>query len=91
LRYALDFQSKQRNIILNSDTKKEITCLVMGPNVKENSFGSDNWKSGDIKISGNLIDHIEYDNGIKIEKYRLEKTDIQIAPNPYLIKDVFFR
>ena len=41
------------------------------------------------EISGD--DYIEYDNGIKIEKYRLEGKDIQIETNPFLIKNTFFR
>lgn len=91
LRYAMDFQSTKRNIPVVSDTKKKITCLLIGPNVKENPYGSDNWKSGDIKISGKKIDDIEYGNGIKIEKYELTEKDINIKSNPFLIKDTFFR
>lgn len=91
LRYAMDFQSTKRNITVNPNSKKKVTCLLIGPNVKENPYGSDNWKSGDIKISGKMVDGIEYGNRIKIEKYELEEKDINVEVNPYLIKDTFFR
>jgi hypothetical protein len=91
LRYALDYQATKNNIKLGFDKKNNVTCLLIGPNVSENPYGSENWKSGDIRISGELVDYIEYGNGIKVEKYLLEDKDINISPNPLMIKDIFFR
>jgi hypothetical protein len=91
LRYALSYQSLSQHIPIYLDTKKSTTCLLFGPNVKENLYGSDNWKSGDIKISGFPVESMEYGNGIKVEKYILSLKDQQISPNPNLIKDTFFR
>lgn len=91
LRYALDFQAKTRNITILPDQKNTTTCLLLGPNVKEHPYGSDNWKSGDIKISKSPAKSIQYGNGLKVEKYELSLTDLTVAPNPNLIKDTFFR
>lgn len=44
----------KNNNLFNGKT----TCLLIGPNVKENPYGSDNWKSGDIKISSKLINFL---------------------------------
>ena len=89
LRYAIEYEDKLKDLALNQ--KKPITCLVMGPNVVENKYGSDNWKSGDVKISGKMVEAISYKNGIKIEKYQLDPQDMAIKSNPNLIKDTILR
>ncbi len=91
LKYALDYQSSQKNITLFPYQKKRITCLVIAPNVKENPSGSDNWKSGDLKIIGKPVTIQKYQNGISVEKYLLTDQEVAVPVNPNLIKDTFFR
>lgn len=100
-RYALDFYQKKINKKVYPYQKKAITYLVIAPPPiygrdpnsiwYQKNTNSDIWKINDIKITKEPVNKILFDNGFIIEKYILSDEEIKIAPNPYLIKDIFFR
>ena len=49
------------------------------------------WKMGDVRIDKNADEVIKFNNGFSIEKYILTDKEIEVEPNQYLIKGIFFR
>lgn len=100
-RYALDFYQKKINKKVYPYQKKAITYLVIAPPPVygrdpnsiwyQKNTNSEIWKINDIKITKLPTTKILFDNGFIVEKYILSDEEIKIAPNPYLIKDIFFR
>lgn len=91
LRYAIDFLKIKTKINANLNKKLPTTCLVMGPNSKENNWSRENWKDSDIKIYKIPTESKLFGNGILMEKYDLTNEEQKVEPNPLLIKDIIFR
>jgi 4-amino-4-deoxy-L-arabinose transferase-like glycosyltransferase len=101
-RFALNFYQKR-----NKDTrvypyqKKAITYLIIAPPPAygkdpnsiwfQKNTNSKLWRSNDIRITKEPESKITFENGFVIEKYRLSDAEIKVEPNPFLIKDIFFR
>lgn len=100
-RYALNFYQKHNQKKAYPYQKKSVTYLVIAPppvyGKDPNSIwyqkntNSELWKSNDIRINREPESKILFENGFVIEKYSLSDEDIKVEPNPYLIKDIFFR
>lgn len=100
-RYALNFYQKNKNKKVYPYQKKEVTYLIITP---PPVYGKDPnsvwyqkntnrnlWKSNDIRIAKEPESTVLFENGFVIEKYRLSDEETKVEPNPYLIKDIFFR
>ncbi len=101
-RYALDFYQKRfKNKKVKPYEKKAITYLVIAPPPYygkdpnsiwyQKNINSTSWKSNDVRLNKKPQDIILFENGFVIEKYQLTDEEIKVEPNPYLIKDIFFR
>ncbi len=99
-RYALDFYQKKNKKVYPYQ-KRKVTYLVIAPPPiygrdpssiwYQKNTNSKLWKINDIKITKNPIFKVSFENGFIVEKYDLSEKETQVAPNPYLIKDIFFR
>lgn len=91
LKYAMDYEQRfyQTKSVLNE--KKEITCLLMGPNVAENPEGQMNWKRSDVRLEKEPVLKKQFGNGIVVEKYELDKKEREVASNPNMIRGLEFR
>ena len=101
-RYALNYYQKK---ILEKKVypyeKKTVTYLVIAPAPEygkdpnslwyQKNTNSGIWRSNDIRISKDPDFKFVFENGFVIEKYNLSDEETKLAPNPYLIKDIFFR
>lgn len=101
-RYALDFyQKRMKDKKVSPYQKSEMTYLLIAPPPEygrdpnsvwyQKNTNSTKWKSNDIKITKNPASVVSFKNGFFIEKYNLSDEEISVMPNPYLIKDIFFR
>lgn len=101
-RYALNFYQKRHLAKkVYPYQKKAVTYLVIAPPPEYGSdpnsvwykknTNSSTWKSNDIRISKKPELTITFSNGFIIEKYSLSAEEIKVEPNPFLIKDIFFR
>lgn len=101
-RYALDFYQKQNTKKrVTPYQKQRITYLIIAPPPEygkdpnsvwyQKNINSNSWKINDVKITAEPLSKISFKNGFVIEKYHLSEDEIKIEPNPYLIKDIFFR
>lgn len=101
-RYALDFyQKRMKDKKVSPYQKSEITYLLIAPPPEygrdpnsvwyQKNTNSTKWKSNDIKITKNPVSVVSFKNGFFMEKYNLSDEEISVMPNPYLIKDIFFR
>lgn len=91
LRYMMDHLKIKEDVIGDLNVKKEITCLLMGPNSIENNWSRETWRESDVKIKTKPAELKLFGNGILVEKYILSAEEQKIAPNPFLIKDAAFR
>lgn len=101
-RYALNFYQKRNKERQVYPYKKEpVTYLVIAPPPVygkdpnsvwyQKNTNSKIWKSNDVRISKEPETKILFDNGFIVERYQLSDEEIKVEPNPYLIKDIFFR
>lgn len=100
-RYALNFVQKKLGKKSYPFSKKKITYLVIAPPPEygkdpnsiwyQKNTNSSIWKSNDLRITRNPDTIISFNNGFIIEKYNLSDEEMKIEPNPFLIKDIFFR
>lgn len=101
-RYALNFyQKNHQEKKVYPYKKKSVTYLVIAPPPVygkdpnsiwyQKNINSKLWKSNDIRINREPESKILFENGFVIEKYSLSDEEIKVEPNPYLIKDIFFR
>lgn len=101
-RYALNFYQKQDlQKEVHPYLKREIIYLLIAPPPEygkdpnsiwyQKNTNSNIWKSNDVRITGNPDTIISFKNGFVIEKHKLSDQEIKVDPNPYLIKDIFFR
>lgn len=101
-RYALNFyHKKNQNKKVYPYQKRPVTYLIIAPPPEygkdpnsiwyQKNINSKIWKSNDIRITKDPISIVSFKNGFTIEKYHLSDEEIKIEPNPYLIKDIFFR
>lgn len=100
-RYALDFYQKNSVKRVTPYQKQKVTYLVIAPAPEygrdpnsiwyQKNTNSAIWKSNDVRIIKQLSSTVVFKNGFVIEKYDFTDAEINIAPNPYLIKDIFFR
>lgn len=91
LRYAVDFLKIKTKVRGELNKKLPVTCLVMGPNSKENNWSRETWKESDIKIYKIPVESKLFGNGILVEKYNLTSEEQKVEPNQFLIKDIIFR
>ena len=101
-RFAMNFyQERQKDKKVYPYQKKAVTYLIIAPPPAygkdpnsiwyQKNTNSKLWKNNDIRIERNPDSTISFDNGFTIEKYNLSNEEIAKDPNPYLIKDIFFR
>lgn len=101
-RYALDFHQKRfKDKKVKPYEKSVTTYLVIAPPPYygrdpnsvwyQKNTNSSTWKNNDIRIYRKPDNTVSFDNGFTIEKYNLSDEEIKVVPNPYLIKDIFFR
>lgn len=87
--YPMHYLNPEKAVTLN--TKKEITCLILAPNVKEHPNGRENWISGDIRIYKKPAEIVNLEKGISIQKYTLTPEEQTVAVNPNMVTGLFFR
>lgn len=101
-RYALDWYQKINGLKkVKPYIKESIIYLAIAPPPQygrdpnsiwyQKNTNSKLWKTNDIKITKDPVSVTSFKNGFMIEKYNLTAEEIKIEPNPYLIKDIFFR
>ncbi|MDO8573340.1 MAG: glycosyltransferase family 39 protein [Candidatus Daviesbacteria bacterium] len=101
-RFALNYyQKRNKEKRIFPYQKKAVTYLVIAPppvyGQDPNSIwyqkntNSKLWKANDIRITKEPASIITFENGFVVEKYYLSDEEIKVEPNPYLIKDIFFR
>lgn len=101
-KYAMDFyQKKYKEKNVYSYQKKKVTYLLIAPPPEygkdpesiwyQKNTNSSLWRRNDIKIEKEPDSITIFTNGFTIEKYKLLEEEIKVEPNPYLIKDIFFR
>lgn len=101
-RYAMNLLQK-RNLgkTIYPYFKKPVTYLLIAPPPEygkdpnsiwyQKNTNSKLWKDNDIRISRIPLSTLNFNNGFVIEKYNFSEEEIKVEPNPYLIKDIFFR
>lgn len=101
-RYAMNYTQKQYpNTKAYPFEKRTLTYLLIAPPPYygkdpnsvwyQKNTNSGNWKSSDIKITKVPENSTAYSNGFIIEKYLLNKEEIKVSSNPYLINTLIFR
>lgn len=68
--------------------KKPITYVLIEPHP---FFKIDWWKTNKAHLTGEPIYLATYPNGYKVEKYKLTKEEINVAPEPDIDPGIFFR
>ena len=92
-RYAMIYENKLDglNRALPFE-KKAITYLLIAPDSPDNPYTSAGyWKQAKVKIASQPFLVVKYPNGYKVEKYDLSPTEINIANDPTLINNLYFR
>lgn len=100
-RFALNFYQKRAQKKVFPYQKKETIYLIVAPPPAygkdpnsiwfQKNTNSKLWKSNDIRINKQPDLKFSFDNGFAIEKYKLTNEEMKVEPNPFLIKDIFFR
>lgn len=101
-RFAMNFyQKRYEEKKVFPYKKKAVTYLIIAPPPEygrdpnsiwyQKNTNSKLWKSNDLRITKSPDSVISFKNGFMIEKYHLSEDEIKVEPNPYLIKDIFFR
>lgn len=90
-RYALNFvQKKYRGKKGYPFEKKEETYLLVAPSDTPYA-DADWWRENQVKITKQPDNVINFQNGFKIEKYRLTPEEISVQADPNLIQSLHFR
>lgn len=72
--------------------KKQLTYLIIAPPPSDKLYlNGDWWKSNQVKIKKYPNKKLVYPNGFVVEKYLLDKKEMEIASDPNLIHDLIFR
>lgn len=101
-RHALNFyQKRDQGKKVYPYKKRAVTYLIIAPPPAygkdpnsiwyQKNTNSKGWKTNDVRITTDPVAVTSFSNGFVIEKYNLSDAEIKIDPNPYLIKDIFFR
>lgn len=101
-RYALNYyQERDKGKKVYPYQKRAVTYLVIAPPPVygkdpssiwyQKNTNSKLWKLNDIKITKDPVSVTSFKNGFVIEKYNFSDEEIKVVPNPFLIKDIFFR
>ena len=95
------YQKKNKDKNVHPYQKRAVVYLLIAPPPEygknpnsiwyQKNTNSKLWKSNDIRIAGDPVSKVSFKNGFVIEKYHLSDDEIKEEPNPYLIKDIFFR
>lgn len=101
-RFTMDFYQKiNKEKRVYPYQKKAVTYLIIAP---PPAYGKDPnsiwfqkntnsrlWTSNDIRIIKEPESKITFENGFVIDRYTLSDQETKVEPNPFLIKDIFFR
>ena len=91
-KYAMFYQQKQTGKSAFSFQKKPITYLFIAPPPANNPFMKDDWwVRNQVKMGSSFSAEIKFNNGYKIQKYKLSDEEIKIPFDPSIDPGIHFR